>query len=178
MNDDLTDKEKEEKESVKESSSQNKLEGLLTGVSKIFGICSEMLSNEETYREYEGEIEKENDVGPDMKGLYKLGIKMGELGKKTEDSPELRSIPPSKYPPPKINVEDNGRDIIVKIAFKNIIKEEMNLLQKESLVIKTQGGTENSKELEFSQEDYRIKEIEYKFPDLIITLTKLSERGD
>lgn len=182
MGDDLTDeddeKKEKEKENIKESFAQNKLEGLLAGASKIFGICSEMLNNEETYREYEGEVKKENDTGPDMKALYKLGIRMGELGNKTDDSSKLGSIPPGKSPVSKINVEDNGTDIIIKIAFENLIKEELKIFQEESLVISIQGDTEESKELGFSQDDYKIKGIEYKFPHLIVTLTKVSERGD
>ncbi|MBM7623255.1 hypothetical protein [Sporohalobacter salinus] len=174
----FTNENDNKKESAKEASTQNKLEGVLSGISKVFDICSEMLNNEEMYRQYEGEMENETDRGSDMKGLYKLGIKLGELGKEAKTSSKLRSIPPSKYSPSKVNVEESEEEITIKVAFKNIMKEEINIFHEKALVVNTRGGTENSKELEFSQEDYRIKEIEYKFPHLIITLIQRSKRGD
>ncbi|TCO77907.1 hypothetical protein [Marinisporobacter balticus] len=175
---DLTPIDKDDKK-VQKNKINTPLGSLIKGISGIVNICSDMMENEEDFRQYEGAINKTSNTGENIKGLYKFGIQVGDLDLKEQNQSKNKSIASEKEPIPKIEIIEHDGKTIIKFKFKNILKEKVKFSQIEAVCIQINEEKEYSKKLGFNKENYRIEGIEYNFPYLFVTLVPNSNsRGD
>lgn len=149
------------------------LTNFIKGTARLFNICSEMLENDESCRLYEGEVNKQINANETIKGSYKLGIKVGDINSNEYSSKHHKSKKPTIEITPKTEIINYNDKICIRYEFNDILNESVKFSHVKSLFLEIKGAEDYSEVFDFNKENYRLEEVEIKYPYLIVTLSPL-----